>query len=373
MRLSFVISAGLAVAAVAWIASGQLGDWKSEPERKKSSAEISGEKQLTLVRARTQTAERRRTDLLINGQTEAVRTVDLKAELDGAIDRLPVEKGVRVAAGDVIAHIAARERLAGLAEAKAIMQQRRIEYEAAVKLADRGYRAETSLAEARAAFEAAKAGVELAQVEVDNLTIEAPFAGVLKERMVELGGYLKAGDEVARIVELDPILFIAQVGEQDVGKLSLGDPGTARMIGHPGVEGRIRFIAATADAQTRTFRVELEVPNPQFSIPVGVTAEIALPLGAVAAHKISPAILTLDDAGRVGVNTLDPESRVRFRPVTIIEDEADGVWVAGLPETVTLVIVGQEFVIEGEEVRVQAEEAATAQAASAPRDLGTAQ
>ncbi len=373
MRVSFVISAALAIAAIAWIAFGQLGDWASEPERKKAPAKISGEKQLTLVRALTQSAQERRTALLINGQTEAIRTVDLKAELDGAIDLLPVEKGAHVANGDVIAHIAARERLAGLAEAQAIMQQRRIEYEAAVKLADRGYRAETSLAEARAAFEAAKAGVELAQVKVDNLTIEAPFAGVLEERMVERGAYLKAGDEVARIIELDPILFIAQVGEQNVGKLSVGDPGTARLIGHPRVEGKIRFIAATADAQTRTFRVELEVPNPEFSIPAGATAEIALPLGAVAAHKISPAILTLDDAGRVGVNTLDAERRVRFRPVTIIEDEADGVWVAGLPETVTLVTVGQEFVIEGEEVRIQPEEAATAQAASEARNAETSQ
>jgi multidrug efflux system membrane fusion protein len=122
------------------------------------------------------------------------------------------------------------------------------------------------------------------------------------------------------------------------------------LIGGREVAGRIRFIAAEAEATTRTFRVEVELPNPAAEIPDGITAEIRLPLGEVAAHRVSPAILTLTDEGAIGVKTLGPDNRVRFYPVRIIGDGTDGIWLSGLPERITLITVGQDFVAEGQTV-----------------------
>ncbi len=82
-----------------------------------------------------------------------------------------------------------------------------------------------------------------------------------------------------------------------------------------------------------------------------MTAELRLPAAERPAHRLSPAALTLSDAGAVGVKTVDADGRVRFREVEILADEPQGVWVAGLPETVTLITVGQEFVTEGQRVR----------------------
>ena len=71
----------------------------------------------------------------------------------------------------------------------------------------------------------------------------------------------------------------------------------------------------------------------------------------VIAHRVSPAILTLTDDGMIGVKTLGPDNRVRFHPIQIIGDGADGVWLSGLPNRITLITVGQEFVAEGQTVR----------------------
>ena len=115
--------------------------------------------------------------------------------------------------------------------------------------------------------------------------------------------------------------------------------------------GEVRFVTAEAEPTTRTFRIEIELPNPTAEIPDGITAEIRLPLGEIKAHRVSPAILTLTDDGTIGVKTLGPDNRVRFRPIQIIGDSIDGVWLIGLPERVILITVGQEFVAEGQIVR----------------------
>jgi multidrug efflux system membrane fusion protein len=123
------------------------------------------------------------------------------------------------------------------------------------------------------------------------------------------------------------------------------------LIGGAEFPGKIRYLAAEADATTRTFRIEVEIANPDAAIPDGVTAEIRLPLEQLAAHRVSPAILTLTDDGVVGVKALGPGNRVVFHPVRIIGDGPDGVWLRGLPSQITLIIVGQEFVAEGQVVR----------------------
>src|SRR3546814_16289013 len=85
------------------------------------------------------------------------------------------------------------------------------------------------------------------------------------------------------------MLIVTQVNERDVRRLAVGAPGEARLMGGEPVSGRIRHISAVADEATRTFRVELEVANADSRIADGMTAEIALPLSATTAHRVSPA------------------------------------------------------------------------------------
>jgi multidrug efflux system membrane fusion protein len=367
IRRSYLFAALLAVAATAWIASGNFGESATEPKVKKAPAELVREIQTQQVRVATLTASEHQIQLSVNGQTEAVRQVDIKAEITGPIAELPIEKGTRVTTGTVLARIAELERPAILAEAKALLAQRKLELEAANKLAEQGYRAQTQRAASEAVYEAALAAVRRAEVRIDHLDITAPFDGILDQRMVEIGDHLEIGDPIVGLVDLDPLLIVAHVSERDVGKLKTGTAGRARLASGQKVTGHIRFIAAAADSQTRTFRVELEVPNPQLALADGITAELHLPLRRVMAHFISPSILTLADAGAIGVQTVDSDDTVVFRPVTIVEQRPDGIWVTGLPETVRVITVGHEFVRDGQTV-VPVDEDLVLQQQSGTRD-----
>ena len=69
------------------------------------------------------------------------------------------------------------------------------------------------------------------------------------------------------------------------------------------------------------------------------------------AHKLPQTALTLDNDGNLGAR-LNIENRVQFMPVTVLRDEERGVWVAGLPEKVEVIVVGQEFVTDGQLLEV---------------------
>jgi multidrug efflux system membrane fusion protein len=115
------------------------------------------------------------------------------------------------------------------------------------------------------------------------------------------------------------------------------------------LNGVIRYLAPVADENTRTFRVELEVPNSN-GIRAGLTAELQLAGSRIRAHDISPSLLTLADDGTVGVKTVNSGNRVDFYPIEIAGTSDNGILVTGLPDTVTVITVGRGLVTVGHEV-----------------------
>jgi len=362
MRRSFIIAVGLALLAAAWIASGELRGIKAENVALKPAADLSAGDSLPQVRVRHQSAEPHRTAVVLRGRTEALRKIEARAETHGRVVELAIERGMAVAEGDPLVRLAPEDRPARLVQAKALLEQRRIEHEAAKKLSAKGFRADTQLAASLAELESAEAAVERAQVELDNTVIRAPFAGFIEDREADLGDFLEMGDPVASLVDLDPILVIGHVSERDIGRLELGASGVARLMTGERVEGRIRHVARVADPVTRTFRVELEVANPDGALRDGLTAEVVLPGPSVMAHRVSPAILSLDTSGAIGVKIVDADETVRFVAVQILEQGENGLWLLGLPEAVTLITVGQDFVRDGQQVRTVDEDALAASA-----------
>ncbi len=350
MKRSIVIASLLGLAAVGWIASGQIGHSDSGPEVQKPPANLEASANVASVRVRKQTATPYRVDVVLRGSTEAVRKVNVKAETFGRVVELNAQRGGSVESGEVMVRLSPEERPAMLDEARALYEQRRIEYEAARKLSKKGFRAETQLAASKADLEAAGAAVQRAKVALENIVIRAPFDGFVDERMVEIGDFIDKGDPITKVVDLDPILIVTQINERSIKQLSVGEPGYARLITGDEVEGKIRFVSAVADPQTRTFRVEIEVPNPDLKIPDGLSADVRLPLQEISAHLVSPAILSLTDSGEVGVKVVDKDNLVTFIPASIVANGATGVWLSGLPDEITLITVGQEFVTDGQEV-----------------------
>lgn len=84
-----------------------------------------------------------------------------------------------------------------------------------------------------------------------------------------------------------------------------------------------------------------------------MTAETTFMTDQIMAHFISPAILTLNEAGVLGVRSVDENDVVQFHPVQVLSDTSEGTWITGLPKQINLITVGQEFVKDGEKVLPQ--------------------
>jgi membrane fusion protein, multidrug efflux system len=103
--------------------------------------------------------------------------------------------------------------------------------------------------------------------------------------------------------------------------------------------------------------VELEIHNPNGRFAAGVSAELRIGVERTLAHRVPASLLALNDAGVLGVKAVDDDETVVFYPAEVVRAEADAVWVAGLPEHVRLITVGQGFVRAGHQVRAVPEAA----------------
>lgn len=355
MRRSYILALIFAVVVIGWVASGQLGrDDKLADQDAASVHTASGfvrkHDQPTRVRVSQRTAKMQTRNLILRGRTEANRWVDIKAETNGRVTEVIAKEGARVNRGDLIVKLAMEDRGEKLSNAQARVRQRQIEFDAAKSLRQKGFRAETKTAESAAQLKEAIAKVAQISIDIDHTKVSAPFTGIIDMRSVELGDFVGLGDVIARIVDEDPYLVVGQVSELDVGRIALGDNGTALLANGDPVSGKVRYIATVADASTRTFRVELEIPNTDSKLRSGVTADIRIPVETVQAHFLSPALLTLDDNGILGIRTINQSAIVEFKPVSIFATQPDGIWITGLPKTTTIITVGQEFVRHGEPV-----------------------
>ena len=240
--------------------------------------------------------------------------MELKVEKAGRVIEIGAERGARIEAGELVVRLALDDRDARLGEALALLDQREVEYFAAHALTEKGFRAETQLAEATALLEAARAKLVAIEDDIAKTTVEAPFAGGLEERSFELGSYLEPGDAIGRLVDLDPLWIVGDVTEREVAGLREGASARARLVTGDEVEGRVVQIATVANPDTRTFEVTLEVANPGLRQRDGLTGEIYLPGVRVRAHLVSRAVLVLDDEGVIGVRAVDENDTVRFYP-----------------------------------------------------------
>ena len=342
---SWLISAAITTAIALWLISGQIGNQNNDPD----DAQVA--KQETearpSVRVRRQTAEEVTRTIAVNGRTAPARVVDINAETDGRIVAVGRERGDRLDRGDVIVRLDERDRHARLAQASATVKQRELEFAAREKLRGESYVSEAQLQEAAALLEAAKAELTRAELDINYMVIRAPFDGALQERHVEIGDFVKRGDPIASFVDDRTLIVSASISEYDAHYVTKGNEGSAELATGEMVTGVVRYMAPVADEATRTFTVELAIDNSDGAYRAGMTAKLMIPGETVSAQRVSPSLLTLDDAGNLGVKTLNDAGVVEFHRADIVMSSSDGIWIAGLPHLTTIITVGQGFVNEG--------------------------
>jgi len=342
---SWITSAGITIAIALWLASGHMEggtkSYGSEPDSQVTAVPFAS------VRVRHQFAEEFTRNIIVNGRTAPARIVELNAETDGRVIGIGVERGDRFDAGDVIVKLDQRDRGARLAQAEATVKQRELEFDARAKLKGNSYVSEAQLQEAKALLETAKAELTRARLDIDYMVIRAPFAGALQDRQVEVGDFVKLGDPVAVIVDDRTLIIKASIAEYEAHFVKKGGPGSAKLATGQTVNGTIRYIAPVANQATRTFDVELEIDNADGALRAGMTAELVIPAETIYAQKVSPSLLTLDDNGDLGIKVVNESGMVEFHAADIAMSSSDGVWIAGLPHSATIITVGQGFVNEG--------------------------
>ncbi|MEE2998139.1 MAG: efflux RND transporter periplasmic adaptor subunit [Pseudomonadota bacterium] len=350
MRSSIIVAGVLAISTTAWIVSGQIGAEKHQAHVNNLKGAAKKSDKLISVRVKASVPRTRELAVIVNGQTEESRRVIIRAETAGSISEVTGEEGKVIEAGDVIAQQNIGDRSARLTQAVALVRQREIEFRAAKQLAKKGFRSQAKLAEAQSMLDAARAQTKSTRLDLSKTTIKAPFKGVLETHYVEKGNFVKIGDNIAEFIDLDPILAVGFVSERNIGEIKIGGPGKVTLVNGQNAYGKVRYIAAVADRETRSFRVELEIPNAEHKIRSGLTVELTLPVNPTQAYVISPANLTLSDAGTIGVRTVDDGNIVRFTPIEILSDSKEGLWVTGLKGGQRLITVGHEYVKAGQKV-----------------------
>lgn len=346
---SWLLSGGIVIAVALWLISGQLGANSSrEPALDDAASEPVASNDA--VRVRTQSAELILRTITVNGKTAPARVVELSAETDGRIVATGADRGANVNRGGMIVRLDERDRKARLSQAEATVKQREVEYQGRLKLKTESYVSEAQLQEAVALLEAAKAELTRAELDLSYMNVRAPFGGALQSRFVEVGDFVKLGDPVATYVDNRTIIVSANLSEFDARYVDVGDHAEAGLATGETVQGRIRYVAPVADEATRTFGVELEIDNADGALRIGGTAELRIPAEEVFAHRISPSLLTLDDAGNVGVKIIGTDGLVEFIVADIALSSNKGIWIAGLPEVATIITVGQGYVANGASV-----------------------
>ena len=351
---SWFYSAGIAVVITVWLLSGVLGGDDAAIEATDSVVATSPAPR-SKVRVRTQSAEEVVRTIVVNGETAPARIVQISAETDGRVTSIGAERGSNVERGGLLVRLDERDRKARLAQAQATVKQREVEYQGRLKLQSESYVSEAQLQEAVAQLEAARAELRRAELDLEYMAVRAPFDGALQSRVVEVGDFLKVGDPIATFVDNRKIVVAADVSEFDARFVEVGETAEARLATGELVRGKIRYVAPVANATTRTFAVELEVDNADGALRAGGTAELLVPAETVHAHRVSPSLLTLDDAGNVGLKIINEQGEVEFIVADIALSSSNGVWLAGLPETATIITVGQGFVNSGTTVDAVAE------------------
>lgn len=292
IRQTYITSFITLVIAILWMLSGMLADEEFEVKAKTQLETISS------VTVLNSSALEKAKKIKVSGTTEADKLIKIRAEASGTVVSRPVKQGQFVKKDQLICQL----------------------------------------------YNAGRTSYP---------KVKAPFDGYLETFSVKEGDYLNTGAVCATIIDPDPMRLIGEVSEKEINFVKVGAKAVAELISGKEVEGVVSFVSTSANKGTRTFRVEIDVKNSDRSIRDGVSAQISIEGDTILAHKISPSILMLGDAGELGIRTVNEDDQVEFKEIEILEDSIEGIWITGLPKKTRIITIGQEYVFQGQTVNVK--------------------
>lgn len=355
MRTSYIAAGLLVIALILWMASGLFKGSDATQDGSSVSAQSNGndsansaDDELMKVQVMQANLESRPREIVLQGQLEPVRVLHVRAETSSTIETLAISKGDRVEANDVIATLALNGRDEDLAEADAQVVSAVSEQKAYTQLRQQGLQSAVQTQQATATLASARAQRNRIRRDIANTSILAPFSGVVNDLPVELGTLVSNSDVVAQLVDDSSYKVSAQVSQQAVSELSIGQAITVELITGQVLEGTLSFVATVADSQTRSFTVEAAVKRPKEPVSAGVSASLIIPVETLQTVFLTPSALSLGDRGELGVKIVDDDNAVQFVPIELLSTTIDGAWVSGVSTGSRIITLGQAFVAIGE-------------------------
>lgn len=350
---SVILAIFLAIGLGIWMATGEISQGGQSDSGNSAETivvrEAKKDTELFKVRYLTVKSDIRQQEITIRGRTKANAIVTVRSETAGVLEQRLVSKGQKVKAGDLVCVLDKGTREASFSEAKARLAQADTDYKSGLRLKKKGFTAKNRLTQLKANVDGAKANYAAAKLELSRINIKANASGIVQDPIAEVGDTLSLGSACITLIDIDPMLFTGQVPELLIGNFFIGMEASVKLVTGITTTGKVRYIAAAADASTRTYQIEIELadtPNAR----EGMTAETKILLRGNKAFLVSPAWISLSDEGRVGVRTLDANDIVHFTPIKIATQGKDGFWVTGLKENARIITLGQDYVKPGRKV-----------------------
>ena len=342
-RYPWIISLFLILLLAAWLASGML---QAAPVTKQVKSDNTP---IPKVRVRKISSQKVHQSIILYGRTEPSRSTVLRAELSGRITEIYATRGQRIKKNAPVMRLDLNDRDKQLSYVEARLAQHKLEFEGSKSLSIKGYQGKAQLAQSQADLKQTEAQIAQLKKEIENTLIRAPFDGVIYDQSVEIGEYVTIGEQLADIIDLNPLIVRGNVSQQNIQSIYLKQNALITFAGDMKKTGQVHYISSMSNAQTNTFRIEVSLHNPDLKILAGLTTEIEIPLKQIDAIKISPALFSLDENGVIGIKWVK-DSIVQFSTIDVIKTETDGVWIKALDADIKIITVGQAFVRKGDKV-----------------------
>jgi RND family efflux transporter MFP subunit len=334
------------------------------------------------------------------GSIEAFQQVQITARVSGAVDRVAFVEGQTVKQGDVLVTIETDRYQVAVDQANAALQRTQAtEKSAEAELARRqqataehpglvaGEEVEqyaTGVATSKADVLSAQQALRVAQLNLRDAYVRAPFAGVIQSRTVQTGQYLQPGAVLATLLQRDPLILRFGVTEQDAPRLKPGM--TANMTLRESTRSytaKIILVAESADPTTRLVPVTAQIDDTEhkYWLRPGAFCEVNVPIGDAKQAIVVPSLAVQPTAGGNVVYVVDDKNVAHLRKVQLgMYTPAGGVEITrGLSAGELLVVQGFEALSEGAPVKISqrttlqaAEQATAAGDAGAPAAPSTA-
>lgn len=347
MKNSIYLSIGLLLLVTLWMLSGAMANAPDKKNGDTAHEKVIESMEVTVVDSESKPIVR---DIIVQGELEPLRQIEIQSQVESKVIALPVKKGQRILAETLLMQLDEEDRAAQIRRARADVNNQQFELSAAQKLKKQGLQAENRLKASLSALAMAQADLKRAQLQLQYTRIKAPFDGVMEQRYVELGTHVEPGEKLALIIDESVLKAVADISQQSIQQVSLGQMVQITLLDGRVSQGTISYISRVGDSETHSFRIEADIANADLTLNAGVSAKLSIAVGKENAHFISPAVLSLNDEGTVGVKSVNKHNKVVFYATDLIRSEANGIWVSGLPQRVQMITQGHAYVNSGEKV-----------------------